>query len=381
MRVAVIGGGLGGLAVAIGLHRQGIETQVYEKARELKPVGAGLSLFPNGLNALEAIAPGISTSLKRVSRQVVQVNVRKDTGELIVQNPVTLADKYGQPMLNIRWSQLQETLASKLPSDIIHLNHRCTYFEHHDKHVEIGFENGKTTHADLVIGADGIHSVVRQLLVGDGPPRYAGRLSWRAVIKYQHPLLPADEVTIMTGANGKIFTLIDVGDGIIFWSAGALSADNSLVVNSEEVKSRVLKTFVGWAEPVEAIVQATDAPTIVERPIWDRPPSERWSSGRVTLLGDAAHPMVPSLGQGANTAFEDAWELAQFLTREASVEAALTRYENSRIRRTQIIQARSAFQGSRSYDADSETFLHGVAEQAQASQTEFEDWLYSYSPS
>ncbi len=332
------------------------------------------------MNALEAIAPGITTSLKRAASQVVRVNVRKETGELIVQNPITLAKSYGQPMLNIRWSSLQETLASELPSDIIHLNHRCTYFNHNNKQVEIGFENGKTTHADLLIGADGIHSIVRQLMVGDGPPRYAGRLSWRAVIRYQHPLLLADEVTIMTGANGKIFTLIDVGDGIIFWSAG-LSADDSLVGNSEDVKSRVLKTFAGWAEPVEAIVQATDAPTIVERPIWDRPPLKSWSSGRVTLLGDAAHPMVPSLGQGANTAFEDAWELAQFLTREASVEAALSSYENSRIRRTQIIQARSAFQGSRSYDADSETFLRGVAEQAQASQAEFEDWLYGYSPS
>jgi salicylate hydroxylase len=380
MRVVVIGAGLGGLAAAIAFRKHGIDIQVYEKARELQPVGAGLSLFPNGLNTLNAIAPNLVESLKNVSSQVYQVNLRKSTGELIGQNQLTLKEKYGQPMLNIRWSRLQENLAALVPPDRIHLNHRCTRFEQTDNAVEVHFENGETIEADLLIGADGIHSIVRQLLVGDGPPRYAGRLSWRAVIEYQHELLPADEVTIMTGTDGKIFTLIDVGGGQIFWSAGALSGEAIAHKSAMEVKSHVLKLFAGWAEPVEAIIAATESQAIVERPIWDRPPLESWSNGRATLLGDAAHPMVPSLGQGANTAFEDAWELAELISQQPTIAAALASYETSRIPRTQVIQARSAFQGSRSYDADSETFLRGVAEQARASQAEFEDWLYDYKP-
>jgi salicylate hydroxylase len=379
--VAIIGAGLGGLAAAIALRQQGIDAQVYEKARELKPVGAGLSLFPNGLRTLQAIAPGIVERLKELGSQVQRVNIKKSTGELVTQNSVSLLQKYQQPMLNIRWSCLQETLAAALSADVIHLNHRCVGFEQSDRQVEIYFDNTTTIQADVLIGADGVHSVVRQLLIGDGSPRYAGRLSWRAIVSRQPDILPENEVTIFTGADGKLFTLIDVGNDCLFWSAGALSPEAILLEQAEMVKSRVLATYVGWANSIQAIAASTPPTAIIERPIYDRPPLQRWSVGRVILLGDAAHPMVPSLGQGANTAFEDAWELAHYLRHQPTLEAAIAQYETSRIYRTQIIQARSAFQGSRSYDSDNEAFLQGVAEQAQTSQAEFEDWLYAYPPS
>lgn len=380
-KVAIIGAGIGGLATAIALLKQGISVQVYEKARSLRPVGAGLTLLPNGLNSLDSIAPGIVESLKLTGSQTRMVNLKKSRGELLAQNKISLMEKYGQPMLNIRWSRLQEILASALPADTIHLNCRCISFVQNDRGVEIYFDNGKTVQADLLIGADGINSVVRQTLIADGSPRYAKRMSWRSVVKYNHELLPPDEVTLLTASNGKNFMLIDVGDGYIFWSAGALAADASVTENAADVKSRVLEKFAGWAEPVQAIVEATDSNQIVERPIWDRSPLSSWSKGRVTLLGDAAHPMVPSLGQGGNTAFEDAWELSQYLSNAPSIEAALASYEKSRIHRTQVIQARSALQGSRAYDADSQTYLRGVLQQTQMSQSEFEDWLYNYKPS
>ena len=117
-----------------------------------------------------------------------------------------------------------------------------------------------------------------------------------------------------------------------------------------------------------------------KEPICDRPPLQAWSQGRVTLLGDAAHPMIPSLGQGANTAFEDGWELASYLSQSENLETALAKYDQSRIERTQVIQARSATQGSRSYEADSDKFLSKAMQQTQVSQPKFEDWLYQYNP-
>ena len=373
----VIGAGIGGLAAAIALRKQGFDVEVYEKAQQLLPVGAGLTLFPNGLNTLEKIAPGIVQLLIDAGSSTQQVNIKKDTGETVFQKQQQLLENYGKPMLNIRWSLLQEILASFLPADIIHLNYRCIDFKQHENSVEVNFVNGKRLHTDLLIGSDGINSAVRETLVKDGLPRYAGRLSWRAVIKYSHELLPPDQVFIITSNTGKIFTIIDVGGGYIFWSAAMLSEDD--LSPREEVKSRVCQEYSGWAEPVEAIIQATPLEKIVERPICDRPPLQSWSRGRVTLLGDAAHPMIPSLGQGANTAFEDAWELASYLSHCDRLDA-LHKYDESRVERTQIIQARSATQGSRSYEADSDRFLSKAMEQSQLSQSEFEDWLYQYNP-
>ncbi|MBW4511316.1 MAG: FAD-dependent monooxygenase [Scytonematopsis contorta HA4267-MV1] len=381
LKVAIIGAGLGGLATALALRKQGIDAQIYEKAQNLLPVGAGLTLLPNGLKSLDAITPGIVESLKEAGSQAHRVNLKKSIGETIAQNNLSLQDNYGQPMLNIRWSRLQEMLVSYLPLDIIHLNHRCVNFEYLEDGVKIYFENDTTVKADLLIGADGINSVVRQVIVGDGSPRYAGRMSWRAVVEYGNEQLLDNESTFILGSNGKNFSFIDVGSGYIFWSAAALLLDESTSPSPTEVKSRVLEVFADWTEPVQSIVQTTPAIKIVERPIYDRPPLENWSKGRVTLLGDAAHPVVPVLGQGANMAFEDAWELGLYLQRSPNIEEALANYENSRIKRTQIIQARSAFQGSRSYDTDSDQFLGGIMEQAKMSQAEFDDWVYNYEPS
>ena len=262
--VIVIGAGIGGLAVALALRKQGFDVQVYEKAQQLLPVGAGLTLFPNGLNTLEKVAPGIVQSLLDTGSSTVQVNIKKNSGETVFQKQQHLLENYGKPMLNIRWSKLQEILTSFLPVDIIHLNHRCVDFKQDENSVEVTFANGKTLHTDLLIGSDGINSAVRQTLVKDGLPRYAGRLSWRAVIEYSHELLPPNEVFILTSNTGKIFTIIDVGGGYIFWSAAMLSEDDSLSP-SEQVKSRVLQEYSGWAEPVEAIIQATPLEKIVER--------------------------------------------------------------------------------------------------------------------
>lgn len=379
--VAIIGAGLGGLATAIALHYRGIQAHVYEKARALRPIGAGLTLAPNGLSSLEASAPGIIAMLKQAGSETTTINLSTSDGQLVASNPLTLQERYGQPAINIRWSRLQETLAAFLPPHFLHLQHHCTHFEQDDTGVEICFEHGKTVHADLLIGADGINSTIRHILFNDGPPTYAGRISWRGVIAYSHPLLPANHTTVMTSIEeGKVLMLADAGAGYIFWSATVLSADNTRSENAATAKQRLLTTYAGWAEPVLHILEATPAEDIAERPICDRLPLGPWSKGRVTLLGDAAHPMAPALGQGANTAFEDAWELACFLARESSLDTALACYDYSRNPRVHIIQIRSAYQSNRAYDPDGQTFIQKELATAHANQEDFENWLYTYDP-
>jgi salicylate hydroxylase len=381
MNIGIIGGGIGGLATAIALHKHGFNVQVYEQAKALRPIGAGLTLTPNGLNSLGAIHPGIVELLKQAGSQMNTLTLKRSTGEIIASKQMTVRQQYGQPLLNIQWSRLQAILASVLPPEIIHLNHRCVGFEQDETSVEAYFEGGQTVQCDLLIGADGINSVVRQMLIGDGSPIYAGRMSWRAVVQYPHELLSPNASTLIMAPDGKNFLLVDLGEGYTFWSAGALLADDTVCQSASSTKTRVLQIFAEWTEPVEAIIKATPADDIVERPICDRPPLQRWSKGRVTLLGDAAHPVVPSLGQGANTAFEDAWQLAECLALEPSIEVTLDAYERCRIPRTEAIYAQSADQGNRSYTPDSETKFREMMKPSQMNQEQFQEWLYSYKPS
>lgn len=381
LNISIIGGGIGGLATAIALLKKGFNVQVYERAQALRPIGAGLTLTPNGLNSLDAIQPGIVELLKQAGSQLNTFTLKRSTGETIASKPTTVMQDYGQPLLNIQWSRLQAILAAELPSNIIHLDHRCVGFEQQDSQITTHFSHQNAVQSDVLIGADGINCVVRQTLIGDGYPNFVDRVSWRAIIQFDHKLLSPNASTLITASDGKNFLLVDAGEGYTFWSASALSTDDFVQQRAISPKTRVLERFSAWAEPVGAIIQATPEDDIVERPICDRHPLSTWSNDRVTLLGDAAHPVVPSLGQGANMAFEDAYELAECLAAAPTIETAFKAYETSRIPRTNEIYAHSAAQGFRSYKPDSETTFREMMKPSQIGQNEFQEWLYSYNPS
>ncbi|MBD1869422.1 FAD-dependent monooxygenase [Cyanobacteria bacterium FACHB-471] len=381
MSIAIIGGGIGGLTTANALLRKGFNVQVYEKAQSLRSIGAGLSLTPNGLNSLNAIQPGIVEVLKHAGSLLHTLTLKRSTGETIASNPMTLMQQYGQPILNIQWSKLQAILALRLPSDIIHFNHRCVGFEQENDQITVYFAHQKSIQPDLLIGADGINSVVRQTLVGDGFPNFADRVSWRAVLQYHHELLPLNTSTLITTPDGKSFLLVDVGGGYIFWSAIAPSADDFVHQRATHPKTRVLERFAEWVEPVGAIIEATPVEEIVEQPICDRPPLKHWSKGRATLVGDAAHLVMPFLQQGANMAFEDAYELAEYLSAAPDIETALNVYEKSRIPRTTAIYDRTTAPDYHPYQADGKIMFNDMTEPSQMSQDEFETWLYGYTPS
>ncbi|MEG5038867.1 MULTISPECIES: NAD(P)/FAD-dependent oxidoreductase [unclassified Microcoleus] len=378
-KVAVIGGGLGGLATAIALRKQGIDAHVYERAQEFRPVGAGLALFPNGLHSLDAISPGIVENLKRASCTLNHSVFTKHTGEIITQNTATHQEKYGQPTLLFWWWRLQQVLACALPPEAIHLDYRCIGFEQDENGVTAYFDGDKSVRADLLIGADGINSPVRKTLIGDGEPRYLGSMSWRAVIEYNHELLNPNELILMRGEQKALF-LFDVGGGYKSWTVRALMPKCPVPESAPEIKSSILEKFSTWWEPARGIMEATDPKQILFFPLCDRLPLKSWSQGRVTLLGDAAHPMSPSLGQGANSTFEDAYELAQCLSQSSSIAEALTTYENRRIPRTQLLQARSALTEQRFYATDIGTQDPEKAARERVAFEEFQSWAYGYDP-
>ncbi len=267
-------------------------------------------------------------------------------------------------------------MASFLPDKNIHLDSRCISFEQNDREVEIYFENGKTAKADLLIGADGLNSAVRNNLIADGKPRYLNSISWRAVIQDEHELLNPNEIVRIVSDKQFLF-LINVGNGYLCWTSRKFASEYIPSANGDEIKSLILKDLTHWAEPIRKLIETTPSEKIFEAPICDRPPLKTWSKGRVTLLGDAAHPMSPTRGQGANSTFEDAWVLAGYLSQASTLEEALRKYEKERIERTSIIQTRSFESEKKQWQLnDKPTEL----KQPRNTDIDFNDWLYSYKP-
>lgn len=374
--VAILGGGPGGLAAAHALGRRGLSVKVFERTKELRPIGAALGLFPNAYKALEAIDPQLCLSVLNVGVEPSLQILQNSKGDILFQGfpPMSkLKAKYDYPFQWLGWFRLQSVLHDALPPGLISLDHCCTGFTQNNDSVSVHFKGQDSVTARLLVGADGINSVVRQLLLNDGPPRYMGTMSWRAVVDDMDEVCSKGEFRLVSG-EGKNFAIIDVGDGFTCWTATALSKSARLSESPEQAKSRVLTEFCGWPEPFEKIVQATDASRIVERGIFDRQAVEHWSQGRVTLLGDAAHPMRPALGQGTGMAFEDAYELSACLALGLNLEEALKKYETERIARTQIIQERAVDEGERAYQEDRVKQLANSTKNWTTN--EFDDWLY-----
>ncbi|WP_019506624.1 NAD(P)/FAD-dependent oxidoreductase [Pleurocapsa sp. PCC 7319] len=382
-KVGIIGAGPAGLATAIALKQQGIEVHIYDRARAFRPIGAGLTLSPNGLRSLAAIAPDIARQLKLQGSQIKRFKVRTSKRGWPIITQRIFGDKYDQPFMAIRWFHLQEILRSQLPPDNFHLDHRLIAFEQNHQSVTLCFENNKAATVDLLIGADGIRSVVRKQLFGVENPTYSGWMTWRGVLKYQHRLLPPHQATVFAN-KGKIFLVMDNGDGYISWSLEMLSETSHRSQNAQEVKERVIQELAKWHPVVQKVIDLTDADIIVERPVGKPLILPKWGDNRVILVGDAAHYMGPHLGQGTNTTFEDVWELSACLSNYGDLGEALEYYEKSRIERTTIVQYRTLFSAAQMFNPflSPKRFFNksfaAVPEQAQIGQKAFSDWLYGY---
>ncbi len=328
MRAIVIGGGIGGLTAGIALHHSGIDAVVFERMKELREVGSGLTLWVNAMRALQKI--GAADAVRPRGAVSDFIDNRSWRGDALKTLPIhKVADKFGMSSVGIHRGDLQAVLASLLAPGTLQLGAQCTGFVQDEAGVTVKFADGREERADVLIAADGINSTIRAQLYGQSPPRYSGYTCWRSAVKLDHPLLKPAVYTQLYG-RGCTFGIFAIGNGGLSWYGTKMTPAGGGAAGGPERKQEAVDTFKGWYEPVRAVIEATPESGFVRQDIFDREPIEAWGTGRVTLLGDAAHPTTPTLGQGGCMAIEDAVVLARNLAAGKDVPSSLQRYVQQR---------------------------------------------------
>jgi FAD-dependent urate hydroxylase len=337
MRAMVVGGGIGGLTAAVALRRAGVEAVVFEKAGELREIGAGISLWANAMKALQKL--GLYEAVLAIGRPLrPKGELRSPSGEVFYEFPAAaMEERFGGVTGVVHRADLQKTLHAALGEEAIRLGAEVTGFEQDKGGVVVRFAGGREERCELLVGADGLHSVVREQLLDDGPPLYAGYVAWRGVAELGDEPSP-DGGAFETWGGGERFGLVNLGRRRVYWYAtkNAPKGEENAGPRSER-KEELLARFGGWHEPIPTIIRVTDDSGIHRDGVYHREPAKRWGEGRITLLGDAAHPMTPDLGQGACQAIEDAVVLARSLDEEGDIEAALRLYEKRRADRVAYV--------------------------------------------
>ena len=387
MRVILAGAGIGGLTAAAALAGRA-EVTLVEQARELSEVGAGLQLGPNATRVLQRL--GLGAGLDAIGFEPQAIEVRDAASRaLMLRQPLGQAakDRWGAAYLHVHRSDLQALLAARARvTASFRLGARIDGLEQDAEGVRVRLQGGEVLEADAVIGCDGLRSAVRGALWGPGRPRFTRITAWRGTVAADRlpPGLIPPVAAIWTGL-GRHFVHYYVRGGALVNFVGMVDrADWTRESWTEQGdKAELARDFAGWPEPVMALIDAV--PEAWRWALFDRPPLEHWSKGRASLLGDAAHPMLPSFAQGASQAIEDAEAVARNLTSGASVVTALAAYEVERLARTTRVQALSR-RNARLFHMGPATRMAFAAEAMVARMRgtdgpERFDWLYGYGQS
>jgi salicylate hydroxylase len=350
IRAAVVGGGIGGLAAANALRFRGIEVTVFEQAAALGEVGAGVFIYPNSLRQLERM--GFGEALASVGAKVGPGSQYYRMDGTVVGSILTTDSAGWNGMYGMHRADLLNALAAALPSDAVRTGHRCTGFEQNDRFARLTFANGAVFDADVVIAADGIQSVLQKYVVAPQPPEYSGSRAYRGLIARDRLKDWRPEAHQVWMGDGKHFMVFPVRSGQLLNYVGFVPTMDQTVESWSAVGDRdeLAASFAGWDPRIVDLLDKVE--TCFWWGLYDRKPLPAWTSGRLVLLGDAAHPMLPHLGQGANQAIEDGVALAKFLEGRTSDEVAgmLPRYQQFRRVRTDMIQAEARQNGLR-YDS------------------------------
>lgn len=373
--VVVIGGGIGGLFAANALIAQDLRVSVFEQAPALGEVGAGVFLTPNSVRQLERVGLGQAVE-KRGARVGSGSRYFRQDGTVIA--PVQVTDSSGwNATFGMHRADLIEILASALPADVVHVGHRCIALEQDAETARLSFENGTVIESDLVIAADGIHSTLRPYVFPPSRPVFSGSVAYRGVLAHESVQDWAADAWMMWLGKGKHFLTFPMRAGTLINFVGFVPADDEMKESwsAPGDPDALRREFSGWDSRIESLLQKVQA--TFRSALYDREPLPTWTRGRLTLLGDAAHPMLPHLGQGANQSIEDGMALATILARAdgATAPEALLAYE--RLRRERVAQVqRGARENGLRYDSAYSDL--GVRDAEIAAHAAFRKRLYDH---
>lgn len=344
MHIAVVGAGIGGLTAALALQRSGFQVTVHEQAPELGEVGAGLSLSPSAAHALRwlGLGPALDAASYLPEDQAVR-HYRDGRALQWTNRGRALLEKYGERYYLIHRADLHDALADAVRSNdsqAIRLNRRFTALAQTGSSVNLDFEEGESITVDAVIGADGSRSAVRRALFGADGPKYTGYIAWRGLVPMERvPPQVLDPPSGIFVGPGHLVNRYPVRSGkllnfVAFAEREAWEEEGWSIRSTVEELTR---EFEGWHPDVRAFLAAVPPGLLFKWGLFDREPLKGWCRGRVALLGDAAHPILPFLGHGAVLAIEDAIVLGRAFVDSASIEEAFARYEAARIPRASFV--------------------------------------------
>ena len=337
-KIIIVGGGIGGAATALALHRARFEPVVYERTKELREVGAGIALWANATHILKNL--GLLEDAIRVGYLTTNYQFNSQSGKELANVPV---DGFELPVVSIHRAELHQLLWRHVPSETFVLGQTFERFEQERDQVYAHFTSGLTVKGDALIGADGLRSRVRAALNGDQPPIYRNFKTWRGLTNYVPSKYRPGYIQEFLG-RGKGFGFMMLGKGRMYWYAAAtapLAQPDASVGRKKELEIM----FQDWFASVPELITATDETSILTTDLYDRTLAQPWSKQNITLLGDAAHPMLPTMGQGACTALEDAFVVTQCLQEQANPTAAFQQYESLRFPRIKLIVEQSLRSG------------------------------------
>ena len=345
MKALIAGAGIAGLATGIALRQAGLDVEIFERMPELREIGAGLMIWPNGARSLQGL--GVEIDAMTIQHMSVCTWRGRQVNDYSLES---VAARFGFEPAFVHRADLQAALATRFGVEGLHFDADVSGFKERGAEVEVVIRGTVAAAGELLVGADGLRSPVRRQLLEDGDPVYLGSTIWRGVVDRHEIPLPTGHGMNWVG-RGSEFVAFPLLRHRVYWSA-VTRQPRGEKPGPNGHKGDLLDSFSDWAQPIPALVAATPEAAILRNDMYDRPPARRWSGGRVTLVGDAAHPMTPNAGQGACQALEDAVALADSIKRAPNLTEAFGLYEDRRRRRANRL-VRMARQATRGTQLDS----------------------------